>query len=230
MSPRASAPSCSPPASSSTRTTSTTTTEKNEPPRRPVRRVRQGIQSSDPDPDLGILGALGVLAFHLSVVLAGCTGVNVQVQVGPRPYYLVNDMDEGALKDELLSCREQPMKPTQFSIGHRGATMQFPEETAESIQAGARMGAGILECDVTFTRDRQLVCRHSQCDLHSTTNILTIPELAAKCTQPFRPADPASARPASAKCCSSDLSLAEFRRLRGKMDGANPNARTIEDY
>ena len=35
---------------------------------------------------------------------------------------------------------------------------------------------------------------------------------------------------ASAKCCTSDLTLAEFRRLRGKMDGANPNARTIEDY
>ena len=52
------------------------------------------------------------------------------------------------------------------------------------------MGAGIIECDVTFTKDRELVCRHSQCDLHTTTNILTVPELAAKCTQAFSPADP----------------------------------------
>jgi glycerophosphoryl diester phosphodiesterase len=37
------------------------------------------------------------------------------------------------------------------------------------------MGAGILECDVTFTRDRELVCRHAQCDLHTTTNILDTP-------------------------------------------------------
>ena len=49
------------------------------------------------------------------------------------------------------------------------------------------MGAGIQECDVTFTNDRQLVCRHDQCDLHTTTNILLTP-LAAKCSQPFAPA------------------------------------------
>jgi glycerophosphoryl diester phosphodiesterase len=34
------------------------------------------------------------------------------------------------------------------------------------------MGAGILECDVTFTKDQKLVCRHAQNDLHTTTNIL----------------------------------------------------------
>ena len=43
---------------------------------------------------------------------------------------------------------------TDFSIGHRGAALQFPEHTKESYEAGARMGAGILECDVTFTKDR----------------------------------------------------------------------------
>ena len=74
------------------------------------------------------------------------------------------------------------------------------------------MGAGILECDVTFTKDQELVCRHSQCDLHTTTNILAIPELAAKCTHAFTPADPAAEKEASAKCCTSDLTLAEFSR------------------
>ncbi len=154
----------------------------------------------------------------------------INVQLGPRPYYLVENMDEGPLKQKLLSCAEQPMKPSQFSIGHRGAALQFPEETAESWQAAARMGAGIIECDVTFTSDRQLVCRHSQCDLHTTTNILAIPELAAKCTQRFSPADPATGKPASAMCCTSDITLSQFKQLCGKMDGSNPNAKTPEEY
>jgi glycerophosphoryl diester phosphodiesterase len=83
---------------------------------------------------------------------------------------------------------------------------------------------------VTFTKDKELVCRHSQCDLHTTTNILAIPELAAKCTQPFTPADPSKNVEASAKCCTSDLTLAEFRRLKGKMDASDKTATTPEAY
>lgn len=152
------------------------------------------------------------------------------VQLGPRPYYLVNDLPPGALKDELEACSDGPFEKTDFSIGHRGAALQFPEHTRESYVAGARMGAGILECDVTFTADRQLVCRHSQCDLHTTTNILAIPELAAKCSLPFTPADPASDTPANAQCCTSDITLAEFKTLCGKMDASDPNAATVEEY
>ena len=37
------------------------------------------------------------------------------------------------------------------------------------------MGAGIVECDVTFTSDGELVCRHSECDLHTTTDIVATP-------------------------------------------------------
>ncbi len=154
----------------------------------------------------------------------------LSVQLGPRPYYLVNDMDDSELKDELLACANGPFEPTDFSIGHRGAALQFPEHTKESYEAAARMGAGILECDVTFTADRELVCRHSQCDLHTTTNILAIPELAAKCTQPFEPADPEAGTPASAMCCTSDITLEEFKSLCGKMDASDPNATTVEEY
>ncbi|HYO95929.1 MAG TPA: glycerophosphodiester phosphodiesterase family protein [Polyangiaceae bacterium] len=152
------------------------------------------------------------------------------VQLGPRPYYLVENMDEGPLKAELQRCSEGPFEKTDFSIGHRGAPLQFPEHTRESYEAAARMGAGVLECDVTFTKDRQLVCRHSQCDLHTTTNILAVPELAAKCSQPFTAADSASGAPASASCCTSDITLAEFKSLCGKMDGANPAATTVAEY
>ena len=115
-------------------------------------------------------------------------------QIGPRPFYLVKDMDDGELKRTLEGLAEgkfssEPFVKSDFSIGHRGACMQFPEHTKESYIAAAQMGAGIIECDVTFTKDRQLVCRHSQCDLHATTNILEIPELAAKCSEPFTPAE-----------------------------------------
>ncbi|MBF0378098.1 MAG: glycerophosphodiester phosphodiesterase [Desulfamplus sp.] len=157
------------------------------------------------------------------------------IQVGPRPYYLIEDMKPSELKTELQECAEGPFYKTDFSIGHRGACMQFPEHTKESYMAAARMGAGILECDVTFTKDKQLVCRHSQCDLHTTTNILAIPELAAKCSEPFTPAqiDPKTGKvikPASAKCCTSDITLEEFKKLTGKMDAENPDATTLEAY
>jgi glycerophosphoryl diester phosphodiesterase len=130
------------------------------------------------------------------------------VSLGPRPYYILNNMTEGPLKDKLKSCENKPVTINPFVIGHRGGgTLQFPEETIESEDAGARMGAGILECDVSFTGDRGLVCRHSLCDLHTTTNILTIPELAAKCTVPFTPANETA--DANALCCTSDITIAE---------------------
>src|SRR5262245_61211699 len=117
----------------------------------------------------------------------GNEGKGHSVQLGPRPFFLVNDMQDGRLKSELQACSAGPFKPSNFSIGHRGAALQFPEHTRESYEAGARLGAGILECDVTFTKDKQLVCRHAQNDLHTTTNIL-VTSLASKCIQPFTPA------------------------------------------
>ncbi len=157
------------------------------------------------------------------------------VQFGPRPFYLVEDMDLGGLKDQMQYCADnkKTFKKSDFSIGHRGAPMQFPEHTRESYIAAARMGAGILECDVTFTKDRELVCRHSQCDLHTTTNILATP-LAEKCSVPFSPAtfDPNGKMlsPANAKCCTSDITVEEFKTLKGKMDASDRSATTVEEY
>jgi glycerophosphoryl diester phosphodiesterase len=156
------------------------------------------------------------------------------VQLGPRPFFLIDDMQDGPLKQKLQSCANGPFRSTNFSIGHRGAALQFPEHTRESYLAAARMGAGIIECDVTFTKDKELVCRHAQNDLHTTTNILTLPELATKCTKLFIPAtfDASGKRltTASAECRTSDITLAEFKTLHGKMDAFNPNARTPEEF
>ncbi|MEN0087404.1 MAG: glycerophosphodiester phosphodiesterase family protein [Pseudomonadota bacterium] len=148
-------------------------------------------------------------------------------RVGVRPLFLVEDMDDGELKTKLQSCASSEMKQTLFSIAHRGAPMQFPEHTVESYVAAAQQGAGIQECDVTFTKDKELVCRHAQCDLHTTTNILETP-LASKCSIPFQPAN--GDQPAQVRCCASDLTLAEFRTLKGKMDAGNPKATTPEEY
>ena len=44
------------------------------------------------------------------------------------------------------------------------------------------------------------------------------------------PADPASGTPAQAECRTSDITLAEFRQLEGKMDAFDPMATTPEEY
>ncbi|MGB0694137.1 MAG: glycerophosphodiester phosphodiesterase family protein [Rhodospirillaceae bacterium] len=173
-----------------------------------------------------LLCALVLLGCSLSVPLPGFAS-DTPAQVGPRPFYLIDQLPDGALKDRLLACAADPVRPTLFSIGHRGAALQFPEHTAQSYQAAARMGAGIIECDVTFTKDKALVCRHGQDDLHTTTNILATP-LAERCHQPFVPAQGGQA--AKAECRTSDLTLTEFKSLQGKMDASNPDATTVEAF
>ncbi|KAI0430118.1 PLC-like phosphodiesterase [Xylaria sp. FL1042] len=185
-----------------------------------------------------VTGILVATTSVSAIPTKGKSHVRHNVELGPRPEYLINDMGSGWLKDRLYSCLNKEVVTTKFSIGHRGgACLQFPEETMESQIAGIRMGAGILECDVVFTKDRQLVCRHDQCDLHTTTNIVATP-LGAKCTTPFTPAssgnenesESESGTPATARCCTSDITLAEFKTLCGKMDGFNASATTAEEY
>ncbi|KAL7506530.1 hypothetical protein ACHAXN_003808 [Cyclotella atomus] len=180
----------------------------------------------------------------------GSTLANV-VSVGVRPYYLVDRMKSSSLKDTLgktvriaISLAEETIilstafskekcaaeKPVMtvndFSIGHRGAAMQFPEHTLESYKAAAIQGAGVIECDVTFTKDKQLVCRHSQCDLHTTTDVVTRPEMNAKCTTPF-----VAGSGTNPKCCTSDFTLEELKTLCAKMDSSGSvNATSAEAY
>ncbi|WP_283130818.1 glycerophosphodiester phosphodiesterase family protein [Enterovibrio norvegicus] len=161
---------------------------------------------------------------------AAHSDVHKGISLGPRPAFLVNDMDEGPLKEKLKSCIGMPMDANDFSIGHRGASLMFPEHTRESYIAAAQMGAGIVECDVTFTKDKVLVCRHSQNDLHTTTDILAHPDLAAKCSIPFTPANPSEGEKAKVECRTSDFTIEEFKRLKGKMDGVDPMATTAEAY
>jgi len=172
----------------------------------------------------------GSIALVLGLSSMTAWAAQESANLGPRPLFLVNNMDESPLKTKLLSCSEGPFHRSDFSIGHRGAAMQFPEHTKESYLAAIQMGAGVVECDVTFTKDKELVCRHSQSDLHTTTDVSAHPELAKKCSTPFTPANPATGEDAQVECRTSDFTLAEFRTLKGKMDGANPKATTVEEY
>jgi glycerophosphoryl diester phosphodiesterase len=188
------------------------------------------------------IAALTTAVAAFSVFAAAATGAHERengthdeesIQLGPRPFYLVEGMDPSPLKDKLMQCTDGPFRRTDFSIGHRGAAQQFPEHTKEAYQAGARMGAGIVECDSTFTKNGDFVCRHAENDLHFTTNILQTP-LAATCIQPFTKATlDASGKvlvPASAECRVSALSLEEFKSLRGKMEAFNPAAQTVDEF
>ena len=143
-----------------------------------------------------------------------------------RVLQLAADLPAGPLRTALEQC-VTPLAPNRFSIAHRGAPALFPEHTRESYLAAANQGAGVIECDVTFTQDGALVCRHSQCDLHRTTNILETP-LQHKCRTPFRGAT--SGEPAQAECCTSELTLTEFQSLCGKHDSADPSATTAAGY
>ena len=149
------------------------------------------------------------------------------IQYGVRPFYLIDAMKEGPLKSKLKSCYGNTPRQSLFSIAHRGAPLEFPEHTVQSNKAAALMGAGIFECDVTFTKDKQLICRHSQNDLQATTNILLTP-LQEKCTKPFTSAS--GTELAVAECRTTDITLGEFKTLRGKMDGVNKNAKDIKSY
>ena len=102
-----------------------------------------------------------VATFLATVQPTAATGKINGSQADHRPLALVEQMKDSPLKERLLRCADAPIRKTLFSIGHRGAPLGFPEHTLEGYRAAAEMGAGIVECDVTFTSDKELVCRHA---------------------------------------------------------------------
>src|SRR5262245_60347231 len=92
-----------------------------------VRRLRLGAAEGRPMRAKWLLGLVGAL----SVWLPSAPIAQAQpVQLGPRPFYLVDQMAEGPLKQKLAQCTG-PFRKADFSIGHRGAPLQFPEHTRE---------------------------------------------------------------------------------------------------
>jgi len=145
-------------------------------------------------------------------------------QLGPRPFYLLDELAPGSLHERLAACagRTDAYPRSPLAIGHRGAALFFPEHTREGYLAAVRQGAGFVECDAVPTKDGALVCRHSDRDLAETTNILATP-LADRCRRGFRPGQ-------GPDCRTTDLTLAEFLSLEGWPEGRNEDARKPEDY
>lgn len=162
--------------------------------------------------------------------IAAMKGVaNTSLDLGSRPSYLIAQMQSSPLKTQLENCAATASRQSRLSIGHRGAPLHYPEHTEESYRAAAQMGAARIECDVAVTKDGVLVCRHAQCDLHQTTNILSSP-LASTCRTPFTPADLDLEIQAQVQCCADDVTLLEFKSLCGQMESKNPNAQTVHAY
>src|SRR5262249_36829210 len=65
------------------------------------------------------------LATAVTAALVVCSGELIPAQsggdktitLGPRPFFLVDGMDDGPLKDSLLKCGKGPFQRTDFSIG-----------------------------------------------------------------------------------------------------------------
>lgn len=161
------------------------------------------------------------------IITASLCLLGAVVSANTRPLALAASLTDAPLKQRLLACTPTNTDKLDFVIAHRGAPLGYPEHSEQGYRAAAAQGAGWVECDVTFTQDGQFVCRHSQCDLHRTTNILATP-IAQQCSNPFTPA--VSDAPAGAQCCTSDITLAQYRSLCARPDHVNPAARTVDDY
>ena len=74
------------------------------------------------------------LSVTLLATLAGTTAIaDTALTYGPRPAYLVSQMTDSPLTEQLLACADQTPTRSDFSIGHRGAPLMFPEHTVESF-------------------------------------------------------------------------------------------------
>jgi glycerophosphoryl diester phosphodiesterase len=82
-------------------------------------------------PRTALLSALLVLAGSLSAA-AQDIALPREAQIGPRPFYLVDKMKDGPLKQALSQCTG-PFHKSDFSIGHRGAALQFPSTPGNPI-------------------------------------------------------------------------------------------------
>ena len=94
-------------------------------------------------------------------------------------------------------------------IGHRGAAGYRPENTLESYELAARLGADFIEPDLVSTADGVLVCRHEP-EIGATTDVVAHPEFA-----PRRKTRAVDGVPVTG-WFTEDFTLAELRTLRAK--------------
>ena len=140
-----------------------------------------------------------------------------------------------ALRADISTCKE-PLRLNEAVYAHRGAPLVAPEETEASWAIGVRSGAGLLECDASLTRDGHLICRHSTCDLATTTDVVANhPAMLSRCSRPWQAARPAAgaapATRAEVACCTYDFTLSELSVLCAGMESlVNSSATRRSEY
>jgi glycerophosphoryl diester phosphodiesterase len=62
----------------------------------------------------------------LKKMYKGIKHPSYSIQLGPRPYYLVQSMKPSPLKDQLTKCANEKkrFKKSDLSVSHRGAPLQ----------------------------------------------------------------------------------------------------------
>ena len=83
------------------------------------------------------------LNLHIILVASQASFSSV-VEPGNRPIELIESIQNTALMQRLNDCRGKAFSPTDFSIGHRGAPLGYPEHSQEGYVAAAEMGAGLI--------------------------------------------------------------------------------------
>ena len=58
------------------------------------------------------------------LAIAPIPALAAEVELGPRPYYLIDQMQDGPLKQRLESCKDMTMKPHPFSIPRESLSSQ----------------------------------------------------------------------------------------------------------
>ena len=84
-------------------------------------------------------------------------------------HFIIDDEE----KHFIIDDEEKPFinndEEKPFIIAHRGYSARYPENTLVAFQAAMDAGADMIELDVSFSRDRQLVVIHDDI-LDRTTN------------------------------------------------------------
>ena len=154
-----------------------------------------------------------------------------RVQLGPRPFYLVDKMKPSFLKMALAALQQ--------SCGREDVVLDRPPRRRPAVP---RAHQGVLRSGGAHGRGHPRVRR----DLHQGPRSSSAATRSATCT-PRPTSSPSPSWPPSARsrsrpptrrparrrrrtCCTSDITLAEFKTLCGKMDASIPRATTVAEY
>ena len=137
------------------------------------------------------MGAKWLLTASLLLggVPAAGQSVDARVELGPRPQFLVDDMRDGPLKTRLASLPRRSRRGARRSRSAIAVPAWcFRSTRSKPTRPVFAWAPARSSATSPSPRILALVCRHSQNDLATTTDILLTP-LAQTCVEPFTPAE-----------------------------------------